>query len=67
MVDVQSAVKHAKIVENSKIQKKKLEKIILELPFGVGFDKFHSTKNPSVITWVFFIILYNIFMFLFVA
>ena len=41
MVDVQSAVKHAKIVENSKFQKKNLENIILELPFGVGFDGFH--------------------------
>ena len=39
MVDVQSAVKHAKIVENSKFQTN-LENIILELPFGVGFDGF---------------------------
>ena len=38
MVGVQSAVKHAKIVENSKFEKK-FENIILELSFGVGCIK----------------------------
>ena len=41
MVDVQSALKHAKIDENSKF-KKNLENLILELPFGIGFIKIHE-------------------------
>ena len=41
MAGVQIAIKHAKIVENSKL-KKKFENIILELPFGVGFIKIHQ-------------------------
>ena len=36
MADVQSAIKHIKIYENSKFEKK-IENIILELPFGIGF------------------------------
>ena len=40
MAGVQIAIKHAKIVENSKF--KKIEKWILELPFGGGFIKIHQ-------------------------
>ena len=36
LAGVQSALKHAKINENSKF-KKKFEKLILELSFGGGF------------------------------
>ena len=36
LADFQIAIKHAKIDENSKF-KKKIEKLILELPFGTGF------------------------------
>ena len=36
LADVQIAIKHAKIDENSKF-KKNLENLILELPFGIGF------------------------------
>ena len=41
MAYVQSAIKHGKMVENSNF-KKKLENIILELPFGGGFIKIHQ-------------------------
>ena len=38
IADVQIVIKHAKIDENSK----KIEKLILELPFGGGFIKIHQ-------------------------
>ena len=41
MVGVQSAIKHAKIDEISKF-KNKIENIILELPFGIGFIGIHQ-------------------------
>ena len=41
LADVQIAIKHAKIDENSKF-KKNLENFILELPFGIGFIKIHE-------------------------
>ena len=41
LTDVQIAIKHAKIDENSKF-KKKFENLILELPFGGGFIKIHQ-------------------------
>ena len=37
MADVQSAIKHAKIVENSKFKKQNSKHLILELPFAIGF------------------------------
>ncbi len=39
--DVQSAVKHSKIVENFKISIFP-KNIVLELPFGIGFIKIHQ-------------------------
>ena len=39
MFGVQSALKHLKIDE---ISRKKIENLILELPFGVGFIKIHE-------------------------
>ena len=41
MVDVQSALKHAKIYENSKF-KKNPKKLIPKLSFAVGFIKIHQ-------------------------
>ena len=41
MVDVHTAIKHSKIVENFKILIFP-KNIVLELPFGVGFDRIHQ-------------------------